>query len=363
MRHLPPRILQSVFRSRKKRGARQYSFIARSLAASATLWIAQAAQPVQAEICGLQNAVYDGIFVDGFNSPSSTGLGPAFSTVNVPATGITPALSITSPVGSTVAGGHLQVTGTVSGPPNVGVVINGERAYVHNGVFLTRTFTLDTTATQLSAVATAPDGLSASANAPINVSSTEPDATLEADAEAGFAPLPVRFSVRLRPGIAATVQNLNVDFSTDGASDYSGTGPIPLTTYQNPGVYTATADITLSDNSHLVVSRKVIAVDLAEQRENVCSVYAHFKARLAAQDASGAAQSATGQLRQKLLTFFTALGAKMPIVSAGLGTLADGTLGLDNADVVAVRETGGTLRGYSIHFTRDAAGVWRIDAM
>lgn len=354
--------LQSLFSQRKVCTAVSRRFLCSGLAAIA---ISTAALPqrAEAEICGLQNAVYDGIFVDGFNSPSSTGLGPAFSTVNAPPTGITPTLSITSPVGSTLAGGHLQVTGTVSGPPNVGVVINGERAYVHNGVFLTRTFTLDVAATQLSAAATAPDGLSVSTSTPISVSSTEPDATLEADAEAGFAPLPVRFSVRLRPGFAATVQNVSVDFSTDGAPDHSGVGPIPLTTYQTPGIYTATADITLSDNSHLIVSRKVIAIDLAEQRTNVCSVYAHLKARLTAQDASGAAQSATGQLRPKLLAFFTALGAQMPVVSTGLGTLADGMLGLDNADVVAVRETGGTLRGYAIHFARDAAGVWRIDAM
>lgn len=53
----------------------------------------------------------------------------------------------------------MQVSGTVTGPPNVGVVINGERAHIRNGVFLTRTFTLNTAATQLSAVPTAPDGL------------------------------------------------------------------------------------------------------------------------------------------------------------------------------------------------------------
>lgn len=33
------------------------------------------------------------------------------------------------------------------------------------------------------------------------------------------------------------------------------------------------------------------------------------------------------------------------------------------ADVVAVREVSGDVRGYPIHFVRDIDGVWRIDAM
>lgn len=262
-----------------------------------------------------------------------------------------------------MTGRHVQISGTISGQPNVGVAVNGERAYVYNGTFLTRTLTLDATTSQLSAVATTPDGLSATASTTISVSSIEPDATLEADADAGFAPLPVGFAIRLRPGLELTAQNIIIDYSTDRTPDYNGSSPIPLTMYAGPGVYTATADITLSDNSHRIVSRKVIAVDLAEQRTNVCSVYANLKARLVAQDAAGAVRSVTGGLHPKLLAFFTAMGAKMPIAGAGLGTLADGTLGLDGADVVAVREVSGKLRGYPIHFTRDATGVWRIDAM
>jgi hypothetical protein len=156
---------------------------------------------------------------------------------------------------------------------------------------------------------------------------------------------------------------VSVDYTTDGSPDYSGPGSIPLTTYANAGIYTATADITLSDATHLIVSRRVIALDLAEQRAAVCSVYANLRAGLAAQDASGAARSLTGPLYTKLLALFTALGSRMPTVGAGLGTLADGTIGLDGADVIAVREVLNTVRGYPVHFTRDANGVWRIDAM
>ena len=315
------------------------------------------------EICGLQRAVYDGIFVDGFSKPASTGLGPAYTTVVAPETGIAPTVAITFPAHGSTIDRRTQIAGTVSGPSNVGVVVNGERAYVTDGKFVTRSLTLDAATTRLSVTATAPDGLSASASSSVTVSAVEPDAILEADAEAGFAPLPVRFSVRLRTGRVHAIRNVRIDYSTDGIPDYDGTGPIPRTTFETPGVYTATATLTLSDGSHRSASRQVVALDLIEQRRNVCSVYANLRARLAAQDASGAARSLHGPIRDKLFSLFTALGTQMPTVGASLGTLADGVLGLDGADIVAVREIAGVVKGYPVHFTRDANGVWRIDAM
>jgi len=313
------------------------------------------------EICGLQSAIYDSIFMNGFNPSSASGLGPAYDTVNAPVGGVTPTVSITSPTGGTLPKGRVQVVGTVSGAPNVGVVVNGQRAYVFNGTFMTSEMTLDLSQTSLVAEATTPDGLSASATRTVSVSTTEPDITLSADGEVGFAPLPVGFSVGVKPGL--TVQSLSIDFQTDGTSDYMGPGPIPITTYGTPGIYTAMVTVTLSDNSTRIAVYKVIALDLAEYRADICSVYANLRARLAAQDANGAARSLIGQLHTKLLSLFNALGAEMPAVSAGLGTLADGILGLDTADVVAVKEVSGTVRGYPVHFVRDGRGVWRIDAM
>jgi len=111
------------------------------------------------------------------------------------------------------------------------------------------------------------------------------------------------------------------------------------------------------------VTHRVVALALADQRTLICATYAHLRARLAAQDASGAAQALTGGLKSRLRPLFDALGNRMPGVAANLGTLADGLIGLDAADIVAVREVGGELRGYPVHFARDAQGVWRIDSM
>ncbi|HSX60818.1 MAG TPA: PKD domain-containing protein [Tahibacter sp.] len=348
---------QSSVRTREK--IKSVSLTRRAVWATAGLLLA-CCDAGASEVCGLQNAVFDGIFVDGFNVPGS-GLGPAYGVVNAPASGVTPAISITSPTGGSLPKGRVQVVGTVSGPPNVGVVVNGQRAYVFNGTFLTPELTLDPSQTSLVAEATAPDGLSASASRSITVSTTDPDAALSVDAEVGFSPLPVRFSASVKTGL--TVQSFSVDFQTDGTPDYTGSGPIPATTYAAPGIYTASVTVTLSDSTTRTAAHKVIALDLAEHRADICSVYANLRARLLAQDANGAVRSLTGQLRKKLLSFFNALGSQMSTVAPGLGTLADGIIGLDTADLVAVKDASGTLRGYPVHMVRDRQGVWRIDAM
>lgn len=317
------------------------------------------------EACGLQTANFDSIFVDSFDPAAiGGGLGPALSTVSAPVLGQTPTITITHPSpGASLPGGKVQVAGTVTGSTNTGVSVAGIRAYVHNGVFLTPEITLDAAATSLDAEATSMDGLSATATAAITVSTTPADARLVADAETGFAPLPVKF--RLSAADDLTVQSVSVDFDGDGSADFGGvaTGDLPLYTYTQPGVYTATATLTLDNSQQIVATYRVIALDLDAQRNTVCSVYAYFRSRLSVQDAAGAGHALMGALNTRLSPLFTALGTRMPTVAAKLGTLADGLIGLDRADIVAVRDLNTEVRGYPIHFARDAKGVWRIDSM
>ncbi|MEO7757204.1 MAG: hypothetical protein ABIS07_11530 [Dokdonella sp.] len=64
-----------------------------------------------------------------------------------------------------------------------------------------------------------------------------------------------------------------------------------------------------------------------------------------------------------MLPLFTALSNRMPAVAANLGTLADGLIGFDAADVTAVRDITSEVRGYPFDFARDMNGVWRITSM
>lgn len=322
--------------------------------------------PVRAqEACGLQDANFDTIFVDGFESPApGGGIGPPASTVPPPTLGIAPSVTITWPTtGAVLPKGKVQVVGTVTGPVNTGVAIGDNRAYVQNGVFVTPEITLDSTVTSLTATATTMDGLSASANLAVSVSTAEPDATLTTATPVGFSPLPVRFRLGVKNGL--TLQSVSVDFDSNGSIEFTGstTGDIPTFTYPAPGTYTATATLTFSGHAPVAVTHRVIVLALADQRTAICSTYAHLRARLIAQDAQGAGYALMGKLKARLMPLFNALGSTMPSVAANLGVLADGLIGFDTADLTAVRDLTTEVRGYPIHFTRDGKGVWRIDAM
>jgi hypothetical protein len=265
--------------------------------------------------------------------------------------------------GTVLPKGKVQIVGTVSGSINTGVAIGGTRAYVHNGIFVTPELTIDAMATSLAATATSLDGMTASAGVAISVSPAEPDAALTTATPVGFSPLPVKFRLGVNNGLA--LQTVTVDFDGNGSADYTGTtaGDLPTFTYPAPGTYTATATLTVAGQNDLVVRHRIVALALADQRTLICSTYAHLRARLIAQDASGAGHALMGALKSRLLPMFNALGNRMPGVAANLGTLADGLIGIDTADIVAVRDVTGELRGYPIHFARDLQGVWRIDSM
>lgn len=317
------------------------------------------------EVCGLQDANFDSIFIDGFDLPATGGgIGPPAGTVPPPVLGVTPTIAITWPAaGTELPAGKVQVVGTVTGSINTGVAVAGTRAYVQNGVFVTPELTLDSSATNLVATATTMDGLTATANVAVTVSAIEPDATLSTATPVGFSPLPVQFRLGVKSGLA--LQSVVVDFDGNGSTDY--TGPVadnlPVFTYPAPGTYTATAHLTFAGHAPATTKYRIIVLALPDQRTAVCSVYAHLRARLAVQDASGAGNALMGALQSRLMPLFNALGPRMPNVAANLGTLADGLIGFDAADVIAVRDLTSDVRGYPVHFARDAKGVWRIDSM
>lgn len=317
------------------------------------------------EACGLQDANFDTIFVDGFDPPmSGGGVGPPASTIPPPTLGVTPGITITWPTaGSVLPSGKVQIVGTVTGPTNTGVAVAGTRAYVQNGVFVTPQITFDSTLTSIIATGTTMDGLSASASVAVTASTTEPDAMLTTATPVGFSPLPVAFRLGVKSGLE--LQSVAIDFDDDGITDYTGTtaSDLPIFTYPTPGAYVATASLTFSGHPPVTVKYRVIALALADQRTAICSTYAHLRARLSAQDATGAGHALMGGLKSRLMPLFNALGTSMPSVATNLGILADGLIGFDAADIIAVRDLTSEVRGYPIHFARDANGVWRIDSM
>lgn len=328
----------------------------------ATLILGFARNLVAQEICGLQEAHFDTIFANGFDDDLG-GLGPPVGAVLPPTTGVTPVVTITWPTpGAVLPGGRVQIAGTVTGPVNTGVSADGLVGFVHNGTFLTPEITLESAATSLSIQATTMDGLTASDSVTFTVGPAA-SARLRADASLGYAPLPVQYTLTTSSSIA--VQSVDIDFDTDGTVDYnaSSTADLPMFTYEQPGVHTATATLSLDDSSQIVLTHRIMVLDFAEQRATICSVYAHLRQRMAAEDVTGAEQALSSEFAARLLPLLNALGQDLPTVAAKLGTMANGMIGLNFANIITVREVGGDLHGHPVRFVRDAQGVWRITSM
>jgi len=311
------------------------------------------------EVCGLQNASFDVIFKDGFQP--AIGLGPALGTVDPPGLGIAPTVTITSPLGGAV-NGRVQVTGTFTGPAGTGVSVNGARAYVRNGMFVTQLLSLPDGSNAITATATTLDGLIATDSKNISSDSTAPRLSIASDASVGFKPLGIGLNLSLPLGI--NVQTVTVNYG-DGSPMFQGNSlsSVPRHTYANAGFYKIQVDATDMQAKVYSASYSIAVLDVPELRQSLCATYAHLRSRMAAGDSQGALQAFHVKQRQKFGKLFTALGTNLPIAAGGLGVIANGTIGTGDAEFILVKEVGNDIEGYPLHMSPGVDGVWRIDSM
>lgn len=310
------------------------------------------------EACGLQTATFDIIFKYGFETPAA-GLGPPLSTVSPPTLGVTPTITMTTPAAGALPGNAVQVTGTFTGPADTGVAVNGVAAQIVGSQFSTTQFVLLDGSNTLTATATTIDGLTASTSITVTASAAGAVVALVTDAQTGYTPTLAGFSASVPSSM--TVTNLALAYG-DGAT-YSGLGPIPKHSYTTAGIYQAVLTVTDNASHTYTVARTITAVSVVAQRQTLCAVYAHLRARMAAGDVPGALQAFHKKHQQKYRTLFNALGVNLPTAATRLGTIGNGTLGLTNAELFLVQEQSGQVNAYPLHLAIDGSGVWRIDAM
>lgn len=337
------------------------------------------------EVCGLQQAKFDQpelIFRNGFEGAAQTasvaagssatpaavsqskgtGLGPAITTVSAPVLGVTPTITISAPLANASIARTLQVQGTFTGPANTGITVMGVPATIIGNQFVSEPLQLDAGSTEIIVRAKTMDGLSASQARIVSVTAPPAqDFTIALSSRIGFAPF------RTKPRIAVSgitaVQSIAIDFNGDGADDYTGSAQnIPIYTYANPGVYRMRVVLTAGAQSYTRF-RTLAVPGLPEVRAQACAVYAHLRARLAANDSPGALQAIAQPMRDSMAELFTALGTNRPAFAARLGTMANGIFTPTDAEIVLVNEVGTNVEGTAMHLVRGADGIWRIDSL
>ena len=336
------------------------------------------------EICGLQNVSYNNVFKNGFeqliaaasakelkvksnaSKSAQPDLGAPMGMAPIP-NGGTPTITITSPAANGIlVGRKLQIRGTITGPINTGVSVNGVAAYVQGNQFSTSILTLPSTgAIAITALAKTLDG--AVANATRMMSAGPENGVVFTSAKpAEYTNRPVSFNLSVQPSIV--IQQVSVDFNGDGIAEFTGSNPslIPSSyTYAQPGVFSAEATVvTAPPNSQTFTSKAIIAaIDIVDHRIRVCSVYGTLRQRLTANDVAGAIRVFPQENRPQYEALFNALGTNRPVFATRMGTIATGLLTLTDANMTVITNSAGTTSAYKVRFAQGADGVWRIEDM
>ncbi len=378
--------------------------------------IAVCAMPVVTaqEICGLESVQYDRIDSNGIESSAGsaaanvaaievegnavtdgsaqvpprepTDLGKPIGYAPKMVKGRVPTITIVSPSeGAVLPSGTFEFRGTFTGPINTGVSVNGSPARAFGNQWVAMLFYPTAGPFEVTAVATTFDGLTATTSRSIAVADGAPVLSLRSNQPGNIAPASIGFGVRVRGSIVGNVQ---IDFDGDGDSDYDG----PLSeapknyTYTSPGFYTvrATAVVGAEIEKPTRLQRQlpsadpvpkaigegiassseitIVIADVVVQRERACAVYGALRAALAANDLEASLLTLTSHHREAMRPFFTALGNNRPVFATRLGTIANGVIGLDSAQLTTLRIEKGSPIGTQLGVAADIDGVWRISS-
>lgn len=280
------------------------------------------------------------------------------------------------PDGLTTAVPNVQVYGSLTGPANTGVAVNG-RVVVNNATkYTSQLIPLTLGANTITVTASTQDGATQAVSRTVhyNPSAVNPVRFVGVTA-ADFAPLRIPFTLQATPPPGqSTIARVQIDFDGDATFD-SDSASIPSNIahdYAIPGVYLTRARVTFDDGDGMtlpVVHESTFRIQmhqLAYTREVLCTVYYAMKHRLQANDIASALNTIATDRRSQYQAMWTAAGGNLPTIATGLGDIALGRIADISAELtMAVPDDAnpGEYLGFPVLLARDATGVWRITGM
>jgi hypothetical protein len=187
------------------------------------------------------------------------------------------------------------------------------------------------------------------------------------DPQEGLAPLSATMTIVNRGKVA--FQRIEIDINDDGTPEQTLTSLVDnrvvlALTFPNPGTYTMRVTAYGPSNNVIYLTRrKIRAYSPAELGMKIVGAYASMVDRLAANNPTGALRLFTGDSQQKYSDVFTALAGSLPAVAAQLGTLLDGVITEQTAELTIVRDTVDGKQSFMIYLIRGGDGLWRIESM
>lgn len=285
----------------------------------------------------------------------------AISVVQVP---LPMSITITSPLDlTTVQGDSINIEGTYKGPENIGITVNGEVAAIINNKFYVNNVNLNSGLNTLTAYLSVPDGTTL--NYAISVTSNATSAyNVNASPYSGMAPLTVNFNVNETQ--ENSIQQVSVDFDSDGVVDYNSTDlTLPINyTYTLPGKYLATTTVVDINGVAHTYQNHIVVNDVKNINNKLRNLYQGMLNDLATGNISKAMLALSPTMRFKYETKFNKVKNFMPTIISRLGTIAGGSISSEFAEYIVLRNMNTKTYAYSIYFIRgNDDGIWRIAEM
>lgn len=292
------------------------------------------------------------------------------------------ALVIASPVNSaTVSGDTVHVVGTVTGPANTGVVVNGVIANIEGGQFVaTDVPVVAGGPTTLTVTATDPEGATVNESLVVN-GAAGPPVELSVTPDHGLSPLPVTFNLeRVSPFEIGSVE---IDLDGDGVYDLTGpditytygqdaqrnnvvVSATASHTYLYPGLYTVRVRVQGSGADSGVsyaLDHPVLIQDAIGAGSNLRRIYQRMLDNLSAGNPASALTALSQTMQDKFTTLFTDPAIDFSLLVPELGEIVGGGISGDVGFLVVKRNDAGQYLYHSVYFNRGSDGVWRIGEM
>ncbi|NOT56000.1 MAG: hypothetical protein HOP18_15480, partial [Deltaproteobacteria bacterium] len=282
--------------------------------------------------------------------------------------GVAVRISITEPAeGTRTQHQRTLVRGTVHGPLNTGVIVNGVVAAVHDGEFVADDIPLSpvigTNDYTITATATTLGGQTVGTS--VTVQSWGNPEVLEVDASvtSGVAPLDVAFSYTF--GSTIPLQTLRLDADGNGTFEVTTTDPTaPLHyTYSTPAIYIARLQATDQQGGTFTAQVPVVVQDVTTMDTMFKSMWSNMNTALVAGDTTAALTFLDSAAQQKYGPVWQVLLPHMAEIVASYSPVRGVGIGQNVAEYGVNRTIDGENRLFLIYFLKDKDGVWRLAAM
>ena len=246
-----------------------------------------------------------------------------------------------------------------TGPPGLGVAVNGVPAAVHSGAFVVE---LPVTAgpTELAAIATAPDGSMAEARQPVSVvEAPEPTVPPARQSSRRRVAPDVGFSLSSLVGIT----DVKLDLQGDGPVEFEGPSlDGQVFTYGQPGVYVATVQATDVDGQVHTATTVVEVYDRSALDVRLRAVWGGFKDAVRGGDVTRAVSLLHSETRD---AYADQLGLLRPQTLARHRYVPDGNSARgDRSEGRRIRDAARPRRrstlSFAVWFRVDQDGIWRL---